>query len=117
MIFEEAFQYARKGRKIRRRAWEPGLVYMISATSDSNLLTGDNLLKDDWEVVSLSFCTALNALMDGHRIRHIAQNAEDRLYLLPDGVHAGLGTSKARRYTFSEQDVVASDWVIEGRNN
>lgn len=117
MTFEEALPYARKGRLIRRRAWESGLVYVINASSDSSLLTGDNLLENDWEIVSLSFCAALNALISGHSIRHVDQGVEDHLHLLPDGVYAGLGTSKARRYTFTERDVASSDWVIEGRCN
>lgn len=114
MNFNKALEFFKRGDKIRRKSWDENK--WINLNLGMYLSSGD-LLADDWEVVGTKFIDALNSLLlEGKHIRRLSlpgDPVENQLYYTNNTLFKGLGTSSARKYRFTENDVNSSDWVVE----
>lgn len=118
MKFLEAMKFFERGYTIRRKIWGKSAVLSAKLCKEdpNTVFHGDDFIADDWEVSGVKFSEALNALLANRGIRRMSDShhpAETRIHLSHDGVYIGLGTSEAKPYKFTDEDVEARDWVID----
>ena len=113
MKLTEVLEYHQKGYPIRRKSWPADTKLELSG---SMMLASSDLLAKDWEVEMAKFTDALYAVLSGrcvHRLSSCDKNRNSICYR-SGGVFMGLGTANAHPYQFTDEEVLARDWVIEG---
>lgn len=112
MTFDKIFPHFKAGKAIRRLCWDA--EYKIK-NDDMDSINIKDLMSEDWIIVGLQFCSAVNALLDGKKIAHAADvgNPSNYYCYRDNQLYKGLGTNEVKHVEFNLlKDQYANDWVI-----